>query len=141
MVWTYTAMKPQIDPSLAIEAKAITALAFRNGPIEDLHAGKTCVVCARRPEFSHVSDEEMKRIMKAAVNAMYRLLWQRDHDPEAYLKSIAFGERHTQKWGDPEIETPASGNSQPPKTIQPRSLQCSRRGQHTKRQKSYANLI
>ena len=36
MVWTYTAMKPQIDPSLAIEAKAITALAFRNGPIEDL---------------------------------------------------------------------------------------------------------
>ena len=61
-----TAMKPQIDPSLAIEAKAITALAFRNGPIEDLHAGKTCVVCAGRPEFSHVSDEEMKRIMKAA---------------------------------------------------------------------------
>jgi len=101
-----TAMKPQIDPSLAIEAKAITALAFRNGPIEDLHAGKTCVVCAGRPEFSHVSDEEMKRIMKAAVNAMYRLLWQRDHDPEAYLKSLAFGERHTQKWGDPEIETP-----------------------------------
>ena len=88
------------------EAKAITALAFRNGPIEDLHAGKTCVVCAGRSEFSHVSDEEMKRIMKAAVNVMYRLLWQRDHDPEAYLKSIAFGERHTQKWGDPEIETP-----------------------------------
>ncbi len=38
-------MKLRIDPSLAIEAKAITAFAFRNGPIED-------------------SDEEMKRIMK-----------------------------------------------------------------------------
>jgi hypothetical protein len=25
----------------------------------------------------------MKRIMKAAVNAMYRLLCQRDHNPEA----------------------------------------------------------
>ena len=119
-------MKPQIDPSLAIEAKAITALAFRNGPIEDLHAGKTCVVCAGRPEFSRVSDEEMKRIMKAAVNAMYRLLWQRDHDHEAYLKSLAFGERHTQKWGNPRLRRRASGNSQPPKTIQPKSLQCSR---------------
>lgn len=99
-------MKPQLDPSLAIEAKAITALAFRNGPIEDLHAGKPCAVCGGSPEFSHVSDEEMKRIMKAAVNAMYRLLWQRDHDPEAYLKSLVFGERYTQKWDDPEIETP-----------------------------------
>ena len=99
-------MNPPIDSSLAIEAKAITALAFRNGPIEDLHAGKACEVCAGRSEFSHVSDEEMKRIMKAAVNAMYRLLWQRDHDPEAYLKSLAFGERFIQKWDDPEIETP-----------------------------------
>ena len=42
------------------------------------------------------------------VNTMYRLLGQCDHDPEAYLKSLAFGERHTQKWGDPEIETPLS---------------------------------
>jgi len=57
-------MKLRIDPSLAIEAKAITAFAFRNGPIEDLHAGKACAACAGRPEFSHVSDEEMKRIMK-----------------------------------------------------------------------------
>jgi hypothetical protein len=61
---------PQIDPSLVLEAKAITALAFRNGPIEDLHAGNHCSACAGRPEFSHISNEEMKRIMKAAVNAM-----------------------------------------------------------------------
>ena len=99
-------MKRGIDPSLAIEAKAITALAFRNGPIEDLHAGRACAVCAGSPEFSHVSDEEMKRIMKAAVNAMYRLLWQREHDPEAYLKSLTLGERYTHQWDDPEIETP-----------------------------------
>ena len=68
------AMDHRIDPSLAVEAKAISALAFRNGLIEDLHAGKTCPACSGNPEFSHVSDEEMKRIMKAAVNAMYRLL-------------------------------------------------------------------
>jgi hypothetical protein len=95
-----------IDPSLALEAKAIAALAFRNGPIENLHAGKPCAVCAGRAEFSHTSNEEMKTIMKAAVNTMYRLLWQRDHDPEAYLKSLTLGERYTHNWDDPEIEMP-----------------------------------
>ena len=29
-----------LDAELAKEAKAIVALAFRNGPIEDVHAGK-----------------------------------------------------------------------------------------------------
>jgi hypothetical protein len=99
-------MTPKIDSHLALEAKAITALAFRNGPIEDIHAGKSCDACEGKPEFSHLSDDEMKRIMKAAVNAMYRLLWQRDHDPEAYLKSLTLGERYTHRWDDPEIEPP-----------------------------------
>ena len=31
---------------LAREAKAIVALAFRNGPIEKIHAGKECPTCA-----------------------------------------------------------------------------------------------
>ena len=31
-------MKMTLDPDLAMEAKALVALAFRNGPIEDLHA-------------------------------------------------------------------------------------------------------
>jgi hypothetical protein len=99
-------MTPPIDPHLAIEAKAITALAFRSGPIEDIHAGKACAACAGKSEISHISDDEMKRMMKAAVNAVYRLLWQRDHDPEAYLKSLTLGERYTHQWDDPEIETP-----------------------------------
>jgi hypothetical protein len=29
-----------LDLQLAAEAKSIVALAFRNGPIEDVHAGK-----------------------------------------------------------------------------------------------------
>jgi hypothetical protein len=64
-------MKLRIDPSLAIEVKAITALAFRNGPIEDLHAGKPCAACAGRPEFSHVSDEEMKRDHESCGSMRY----------------------------------------------------------------------
>jgi hypothetical protein len=31
-----------LDPELAREANALVALAFRNGPIEDLHAGRSC---------------------------------------------------------------------------------------------------
>jgi len=32
----------RLDSELAAEAKSIVALAFRNGPIEDVHAGKEC---------------------------------------------------------------------------------------------------
>jgi hypothetical protein len=102
-------MKLPLDPILAAEAKALTALAFRNGPIENLHAGMACPVCGSKTEFSHVSDEEMKEIMKAAVNTMYRLLWQRDHDHAAYLKSLLYGERYTQQWDDPEVEIRGPG--------------------------------
>jgi hypothetical protein len=34
--------KMMVDPELAAEAKNIVALAFRNGPIENVHAGKEC---------------------------------------------------------------------------------------------------
>lgn len=33
---------------LAREAKAIVALAFRNGPIEEIHAGRDCPTCTGR---------------------------------------------------------------------------------------------
>ena len=99
-------MKMPLDRALSLEAKALTALAFRNGPIEDLHAGKPCGLCSGRPEYSHVSQEEMKRIMQAAVTAMYRLLWQRENDLPAYRKALAFGQRYTQHWDDPDVETP-----------------------------------
>lgn len=58
-------MKMTLDPDLAVEAKALVALAFRNGPIEDLHAGRPCTVCSGYREISHISDEEMKAIMKS----------------------------------------------------------------------------
>lgn len=55
------------------EAKAIVVLAFRNGPIEDLHTGKTCPSCGGQTGYSRISDDEMKLIMKNAVNHVYRL--------------------------------------------------------------------
>lgn len=96
-------MKMTLDPKLAQEAKALVALAFRNGPIEDLHAGSPCPQCSGKADVSHISDEEMKRVMKAAVDTLYRLLWLRENDPMKYAEQLAFGRRHTLRWDDPEI--------------------------------------
>jgi hypothetical protein len=84
-------MKMTLDPLLAAETKAMVALAFRNGPIEALHAGKQCPACAGSQGTSHISDEEMKTIMKSAVDTLYRLLWQRENDSKAYLENLALG--------------------------------------------------
>ena len=94
--------KSSVDPVLALEAKMIVAMAFRNGPIEALHAGKPCPTCSVDNSYSRISDEEMKGIMKAAVNSVYSLLWKKDNDSEAYAKSLVLGARYIQHWDDPE---------------------------------------
>jgi hypothetical protein len=48
------------------------------------------------------SDEEMKGIMKAAVNTVYSLLWKKENDREAYAESLVLGARFTEGWDDPE---------------------------------------
>ena len=106
-------MKMPLDPHLAAETKAMVALAFRNGPIEALHAGKPCAACAGREEISHISQEEMRALMKSAVDTLYRLLWQRENDPAAYLKNLALGERYTMHWDDPELKKPMRRGSRP----------------------------
>jgi hypothetical protein len=87
---------------LAREAKAVVALAFRNGPIEDVHAGEPCPVCSGRPGVSRISDDEMRLIMKNAVNCLYRLLRLKSSDPEKYEREIAYGELCAAKWDEPE---------------------------------------
>jgi hypothetical protein len=96
----------KLDRDLALEAKALVVLAFRNGPIEDLHAGTSCMVCGRKPEVSHISDEQMKGIMKTAVDTLYSLLWQRDCDPIAYNQKLELGRRLTLQWDDPDLKQP-----------------------------------
>jgi len=90
------------DPQLAREAKAIVALAFRNGPIEKVHAGKLCPTCSAGPEYSRITDEEMKAIMKSAVDRVYALLRLKNSDPDGYAKQIAFGARYIAQWDEPE---------------------------------------
>jgi hypothetical protein len=91
----------RLDTDLATEVKAIVALAFRNGPIEDVHSGKVCPVCHGLSDYSHITDDEMKAIMQSAVNAVYKLLWDREHDLDSYQRSIAYGARLTTRWDDP----------------------------------------
>ncbi len=75
-----------LDAQIAREAKAIVALAFRNGPIEDVHAGKVCPACCGSPDYSRITEDEMKAVMKSAVNAVYKLLWNRTKSRDIHDK-------------------------------------------------------
>ncbi len=77
---------------LAREVKALVVLAFRNGPIEDVHAA------------GRITEEEMKRINKQAVNQLYRLLRLCEQDCEEYARQLNFGELCTKHWDDPDEE-------------------------------------
>jgi hypothetical protein len=95
------------DAELAVvTCSLIVALAFRNGPIEQIHAGQPCPTCEGRPGFSRITDAEMKKIMKNAVNPVdhvYALLVLREENPEEYESKIRIEERYTAKWDDPEM--------------------------------------
>jgi len=93
------------DPQLAEEAKAIVSQAFRNGPLEGIHAGKQCPVCAGDPSYSHISDNDMKMLMQIAVDYVYLLLVMRYYDPQAYLVFVDSTNRlYTLKWDNPTVK-------------------------------------
>lgn len=69
-------------------AKALAAWAFRNGPLEDLHAGRSCPTCHGKSQYSHITNAEMKILMKYAVSVLYELLETRDNDPPAFDRQI-----------------------------------------------------
>ena len=100
-----TQQKITFDPELAMEAKSLVALAFRNGPIEDVHFGKECSLCAGKPEYSHITQDEMKNIMKRAVDALYYLLWLKQNDPEKYAENLEYGDRSTKSWDNPRLQS------------------------------------
>jgi len=88
---------------VAREAKAIVALAFRNGPIENVHAGRPCPTCSGQAGYSRVTDAEMKAIMRSAVNKVYALLLLKSSDPDKYESEVQFGERYTLNWDEPTM--------------------------------------
>jgi hypothetical protein len=76
--------------------------AFRNGPIEDVHAGEACPVCSGDKRYSHITQDEMKAIRKFAVDRMYALLWLREFSPEIYVSLTEMGLKFTTHWDQPD---------------------------------------
>lgn len=98
-------------------AKAIVAYAFRNGPLENIHAGRgpvshtgdfsdvTVVDAAgnRLPwnDVSRVSQAEMKAMMQTAVNRVYAAL-AHEGDAEFEKDVLAHALKYTLAWDKPE---------------------------------------
>ena len=69
----------------------------RNGPIEDLHAGK-CSPLLEDKALSRITDAEMKTLMIAVSTKLADLLALRDEDPEAFAALLAGNWRQAQNW-------------------------------------------
>jgi hypothetical protein len=65
------------------EANTLTAFAFRNGFLEDLHAGKP-LPAAQQSGFSRISDDEMRRLMIEASKKLTQLLKMKQQEPQKY---------------------------------------------------------
>lgn len=80
------------------EANALTAYAFRNGPLEDLHAGKASPLLDD-PTLSRITDAEMKNLMINASELLAKMLALRDSDPEQYRRFVkSYGMRYCRSW-------------------------------------------
>jgi len=80
------------------EANALIALAVRNGPIENLHAGKWSALL-EDDSLSRITDEEMKVLMINAARMLAGLLRLRDRNPELYRRYVqTFGMMYCSHW-------------------------------------------
>ena len=90
-------------PTLEEEAKAIVLLAFRNGPIEDIHAPCTpCPNCGVKR--SRITEEEMKDINRTAVNRVWMMLRMREQNPQRYRACVQYTCRSLTNWDPPKAE-------------------------------------
>lgn len=88
--------------SAAVLAKAMAVVAFRDGPLEDLHAGKACPTCAGKDGVSHISQAQMKRLMQYAVNWLYTMMMMQRQDPGKFLALVRYGAEIASEWDEPE---------------------------------------
>ena len=80
------------------EANALTCCAFRNGYIEELHAGKHSELL-EKPELSRITDAEMKKLMIGASTKLAELLTIKEADPDKYWRLIEhFNEAYCRRW-------------------------------------------
>lgn len=65
------------------EANALVAWAFRNGPLENLHAGKDSKLL-RDDSLSRITDAEMRDLMISAAEKLEDLLRLKETDSQRY---------------------------------------------------------
>jgi len=80
------------------EANALTCCAFRNGYIEELHAGKYSELL-EKPELSRITDAEMKKLMIGASAKLAELLAMKETKPDEYWRQMKFfNEKYCWRW-------------------------------------------
>jgi hypothetical protein len=95
----------RVDPKLAKEAKAIVLLALRDGLLEDLHAGAPCPTCCGNTAYSHITQAEMRELMKQAVDRVYALLACKGTNPTKYDALVEGARLLTATWDEPKGTT------------------------------------
>ena len=84
--------------ALRDEANALVAWAFRNGPLEDLHAGRHSELL-EDPSLSRITDEEMKILMVSACRQLTKLLELKATNPTDYEHQIkSYNWRYCRNW-------------------------------------------
>lgn len=80
------------------EANALTCIAFRNGYLEELHAGRHSEILDE-PGYSRITDAEMKKLMIGASTQVARLLELKENNPAEYWRQIMyFNENVCARW-------------------------------------------
>jgi hypothetical protein len=84
--------------TLRDEANALTAFAFRNGFLEDLHAGKSSPILDQ-PGYSRISDDEMRRLMIEASANLEKMMRMKQEEPAKYEIFIRdYQRRYCRRW-------------------------------------------
>lgn len=106
------------------EANAVVCSAFRNGFIEELHAGEWSDLLAKA-DVRRVTDEEMDRMMSEGAAQIVKLLRMKEQESERYWQFVAFYNQpsgYVAHWDKEEPSLlplpPASEEVQPPATPQ-----------------------
>ena len=60
-------------------------------------------MCHGKTEFSHISQDEMRTIMKAAVDRLYTFLNLKEQKPKKYAELLTLGEKFTIAWDEPHL--------------------------------------
>jgi len=54
--------------------------------------------------ISHLTNDEMKLLMKSPLNRLDKLLWLKMHAPAKYQIQVEFGAACTTNWDEPEFD-------------------------------------